>query len=74
MSMKFSRQEYLSVLPFSSAEDLLDPGIEPRSPALQADCLPSEPFVGSVLWVMLLKITPFSPHNYMKEVFVIPIL
>ena len=43
VSMKVSRQEYLSVLPFSSAEDLLDPGIEPRSPALQADCLPSEP-------------------------------
>ena len=43
MSMKFSRQEYSSVLPFPSAEDLPDPGIEPRSLALQADCLPSEP-------------------------------
>ena len=29
--------------PFSSPEDLLDPGIEPGTPALQADSLPSEP-------------------------------
>ena len=29
--------------PFSSPEDLPDPGIEPRSPVLQADSLPSEP-------------------------------
>ena len=36
-------QEYWSGLPFPSAEDLLNPGIEPGSPALQADSLPSEP-------------------------------
>ena len=36
-SMGFSRQEYGSGLPFPSPGDLLDPGIEPRSPALQAD-------------------------------------
>ena len=42
-SMRFSRQEYWSGLPFSSPEDLPDPGIEPESPALQADTLPSEP-------------------------------
>ena len=41
--MGFSRQEYWSGLPFPSPEDLPDPGIEPRSPALQADALPSEP-------------------------------
>ena len=41
--MGFSRQEYWSGLPFSSPGDLPDPGIEPRSPALQADALPSEP-------------------------------
>ena len=35
--MGFSRQEYWSELPFSSPGDLPDPGIEPRSPALQAD-------------------------------------
>ena len=41
--MGFSRQEYWSGLPFPSPVDLPDPGIEPRSPALQADALPSEP-------------------------------
>ena len=40
--MKFSRQEYWSGLPFPSPEDLPDPGIEPGSPALQADALPCE--------------------------------
>ena len=39
----FSRQEYQSGLPFPSPGDLPDPGIEPRSPTLQADALPSEP-------------------------------
>ena len=42
-SMGFSRQEYWSGVPFPSPEDLPDPGIEPGSPALQADALPSEP-------------------------------
>ena len=42
-SMGFSRQEYWSGLPFPSPGDLPDPGIEPRSPALQADALTSEP-------------------------------
>ena len=42
-SMGFSRQEYWSGLPFPSPGDLLNPGIEPGSPALQADALPSEP-------------------------------
>ena len=42
-SMGFSRQECWSGLPFPSPEDLPDPGIEPESPALQADALPSEP-------------------------------
>ena len=41
-SMGFSRQEYWSGLPFPSG-DLPDPGIEPRSPVLQADALTSEP-------------------------------
>jgi len=40
-SMGFSRQEYLSGLPFPSPADLPDPGIKPRSPALQADALPT---------------------------------
>ena len=42
-SMGFSRQEYWSGLPFPSPGDLPNPGIEPRSPALQADALTSEP-------------------------------
>ena len=42
-SMEFSRLEYWSGLPFSSPKDLPNPGIESGSPALQADCLPSEP-------------------------------
>ena len=41
-SMGFSRQEYWSGLPFPSPGDLPDPGIEPGSPTLQADALPSE--------------------------------
>ena len=41
-SMEFSRQEYWSGLSFSSLGNLPDPGIEPGSPALQADSLPSE--------------------------------
>ena len=40
--MGFSRQEYWSGLPFPSPGDFPHPGIEPRSPALQADSLPSE--------------------------------
>ena len=39
----FSRQEYWSGLPFPSPGDLPDPGIEPRSPTLQAYALTSEP-------------------------------
>ena len=42
LSMGFSRQEYCSGLPFPSPGHLPDPGIKPRSPALQADSLPSE--------------------------------
>ena len=43
LSMGFSRQEYRSGLPFPFPGDLPNPGIEPGSPALQADTLPSEP-------------------------------
>ena len=40
--MGFSRQEYWSGLPIPSPGDLPDPGIEPESPALQADSLSAE--------------------------------
>ena len=38
-----SRQEDWSELPYTTPGDLLNPGIEPRSPTLQVDSLPSEP-------------------------------
>ena len=43
LSKGFSRQEYWSGLPFCSPGDLPNPGIEPRSPALQVDSLRFEP-------------------------------
>ena len=43
LSVGFSQQEYWSGLPFPSPGDLPNPGIEPGSPALQADALSSEP-------------------------------
>ena len=43
LSTGFSRQESWSGLPFPSPGDFPDSGIEPESPALQADALPSEP-------------------------------
>ena len=42
LSMRFSRQAYWSGLPFPSPEDLPNPGIKPRFPALQAHSLPTE--------------------------------
>ena len=42
LSMAFSRQKYWSRLSFLSPGDLPDLGIEPGSPALQVDALPSE--------------------------------
>ena len=43
LSVEFSRPEYWSRYPFPSPGDLLNPGIEHRSPALRADSLPVEP-------------------------------
>ena len=43
LAMGFSRQEYCSWSPCPSPGDLPDPGIECKSPALQADSLPPEP-------------------------------
>ena len=45
-SMGFSRQEYWRGLPFPSPGDFLDPGIEPGSPALEADsCIAGRFFI-----------------------------
>ena len=49
-SMGFSRQEYWGGLPLPSPGDLPDPGIEPRSPGLEADALTSEP-PGKPEWI-----------------------
>ena len=44
LSMGVSRhEEYWSGLPFPPPGDLPDPGMEPRSPPMQADSLPFEP-------------------------------
>ena len=42
-SMEFSRPEYWNGYPLPSPGDLPNPGIKPRSPALQVDSLPAEP-------------------------------
>ena len=43
LSIGFPREECWSRLPFPPPGDLPDPGIEPASPALQAESLPAEP-------------------------------
>ena len=43
LSVEFFKQEYQARLPFPPPRDLPDPGIEPWSPTLQTDSLPSEP-------------------------------
>ena len=50
LSMGFSRQEYWSGLPFPSPGNLPDPGIKPRSPALQTGALTSEPPGKPIPW------------------------
>ena len=72
LSMGFFRQEYWTGLPFSPPKDLPNPGIEPRSPALQADSLPSEPpFNSTVIKVLpqqiLISIFAFQILKNTKE-------
>ena len=43
LSMGFSRQEYWGGLPCPPLGDLPNTGMEPGSPVLQTDSLPSEP-------------------------------
>ena len=76
LSMGFARQEYWNGMPFSPLGDLPDPGIKPRSSALQADSLLTQPPVlltvrklhcASKLRMQLFSITdfqsPLSPQN-----------
>ena len=56
-SMGFSRQEYWSGVPFPSPGDLPNPGIEPGSPALEADALTSEPPGKNILREEQLSVT-----------------
>ena len=68
LSMGFSRQEYWSGLPFLSPGDLPDPGIKPRSPALQADSLSSEPSGKPIkLAILQYKIKGFFFFKYQKK-------
>ena len=62
LSMGFSRQEYWSGLSCLPLGDLPNPGIEPRSPALQTDSLPSEP-PSWWMWSEILFWFGFGIHN-----------
>ena len=58
----FSRQEYWSGLPCPSTGDLPNPGIEPRSPTLQEDSLPTEP-LSSVQFSRSVVSDSLQPHE-----------
>ena len=62
---EFSRQECWSGLPFPSPGDLPHPGIEPRSPALQTDSLPSEPPGKPV--VVVVVVSSSVSHSVMTD-------
>ena len=68
--MEFSRQEYWSVLPFPSPEDPPNPGIEPRSPTLQEDAIPSEP-PGKPYFNMKYLTSNFTHPNSLSQVFMV---
>ena len=61
LSMGFSRHEYWSGLPFPPPGDLPDPGIEPGSPELQVDSLPTELRGKQVEGVK--RGQPYRPHS-----------
>ena len=63
LSLEFSRQEYWSGLPFPTAGDLLISGIEPMSPALQSDSLPSEPPGKPKVKVLISPADSLPPHG-----------
>ena len=66
--MEFSRKEYWSGLPFSFPGGLPNPRINPRSPALQADSLPSEP-PGKLVVALELMILLTQATIHMGDIF-----
>ena len=62
-SMGFSRQEYWSGLPFPSPEDLPDRGMEPSSPAFEADALTSEPPEKHYCFKVTIKMKPNEKNS-----------
>ena len=67
-SMGFSRPEYWSGEPFSSPGDLPNPGVEPRSPALQVDSLPAEP-QGTSIFLKVPFLTFYFPAQVLPLFF-----
>ena len=67
--MEFPRPEYQSEWYFPSPGDLPNPRIKPRSPALQADSLPSEPPGKPELLyppphqILYIETSPSAPQN-----------
>ena len=57
LSMGFPRQEYWNVLPFPTPGNLLDPGIEPMSPAWQVDFLPLSYLGSPQRLLVMIKVT-----------------
>ena len=71
LPMEFSRQEYCSGLPFPSPGDLPNPGLEPKSPALQADSFspetPGKP--KQSLWNSPGKNIGVGIHSLLQQIF-----
>ena len=73
LSIGFSRQEYWSGLPFPSPGDLPNLGIEPGSPALQADSLPTELWGKPLLLLTLYQPKLFSTHVMKQDKFCVSV-
>ena len=70
--MVFSRPEYWSGYSFPSPGDLPNPGIEPGSPALQADSLPSEPPGSGVCRILPLRNQTQKGHGLLSPYWIPP--
>ena len=78
LQARISRQEYWSGLPFPSLGDLPNPGIEPGSPALQTDALPSEPLNNNINAFkvvglkLMMEVEKFIIQKELKECYLLP--